>query len=96
MRISGPGATTFTLSVTEQRKVALEQILRVDALDYLADAEILETPGVQSRVHLRGGTTLLCTNAPGELSRAFSMAYPHLILGPLKGGGCQPHWPDHE
>ena len=96
MRLSGPGATTFKLPVTESRQVDLEEIVSVDALDYLADAEVLETPGVQSRVHLRDGTTLLCTNAPGELSRAFIMAFPHQPLAALKGGGCQPHWTDHE
>ena len=96
MRLSGPGATKFKLTVTDSRQVDLEDIISVDALDYLADAEVLETPGVQSRVHLRDGTTLLCTNAPGELSQAFIMAFPRLILGALKGGGCHPNWPDHE
>ncbi len=93
MRLSGPGATKFTLTVTEEREVALDQIVLVDALDWFADEVAL---GIQSRVTLRDGTKLLCTNAPGDLSQAFLMAFPHLILGHSKGGGCQPHWPDHE
>ena len=89
MRLSGPGATKFTLTVTEDREVALDQIVLVDALDWFAD-EV--TKGVQSRVTLRDGTKLLCTNAPSELSQAFLFAYPHLILAHLKGGGVAPNW----
>ena len=33
MRLSGPGATTFKLTVTESRQVDLEDIVSVDALD---------------------------------------------------------------
>ena len=89
MRLSGPGAKTVKLTVTEEREVALDQIVLVDALDWFADEVTL---GIQSRVTLRDGTKLLCTNSPSELSQAFLLAYPRLLLGHLKGGGVEPNW----
>ncbi len=86
MRISGPGAKTFTVMTCSEREIDLFTIAIIEAVNDF------ERPDLRSRIILKDGTKLLSTQWTGEFTAALLRAFPRLIMAPLTGGGSHLHW----